>query len=158
MDQAVALACWIGADRKRVTEAGHVLRRPDVPAVAAALGLRVPAKIRTAADIPALNRPWCVAVAAGLLELSEGTVTGGPLLTHWPAVSAEDVLTGWLSGLRAVCAAESDPSDKDGLRLLALALLKILSGGDVLSERYVSSQMRHRVLRVSRLPPGTDAA
>ena len=64
-------------------------------AAAAALGLRVPAKIRTAADIPALNRPWCVAVAAGLLELSEGTVTGGPgLLAHWPAVSVEEVARG----------------------------------------------------------------
>jgi hypothetical protein len=141
MDQAVALACWIGDDRRRVTEAGHVLRRPDVPAAAAALGLRAPAKIRTAADIPALNRPWCVAVATGLLELSNGTVTGGPLLAHWPDVSAEEVLAGWLSGLRAVCAAESDPSDKDGLRLLALALLKSLSGGDVLSERLVFDEL-----------------
>jgi hypothetical protein len=143
MDQAVALACWIGDDRKRVTEAGHVLRRPDVPAVAAALGLRVPAKIRTAADIPALNRPWCVAVAAGLLELSAGTVTGGPWLAHWPDVSADEVLAGWLSGLRAVCAAESDPSDKDGLRLLALALLKSLSGGDVPSEQLVFNELMY---------------
>jgi pRiA4b ORF-3-like protein len=141
MDQAVALARCIGDDRKRVTEAGHVLRRPDVPAVAAALGLRVPAKIRTAADIPALNRPWCVAVAARLLELSKGMVTGGPLLAHWPAVRAEEVLAGWLNGLRAVCTAESDPRDKDGLRLLALALLKTLSGGDVLSERPVFEEL-----------------
>jgi hypothetical protein len=143
MDQAVALACWIGDDRKRVTDAGHVLRRPDVPAVAAALGLRVPAKIRTAADIPALNRPWCLAVAAGLLELSDGTVTGGTLLAHWPDVSADEVLAGWLSGLRAVCAAESDPSDKDGLRLLALALLKSLSGGDVPSEQLVFNELMY---------------
>jgi hypothetical protein len=141
MDQAVALACWIGADRKRVTEAGQVLRRPDVPAVAAALGLRVPAKIRTAADIPALNRPWCVAVATGLLELSKGTVAGGPLLAHWPAVSAEEVLAGWLGGLRAVCTAESDPRDKDGVRLAVLALLGVLSTDDVLSEQLVFAEL-----------------
>ena len=141
MDQAVALACWIGDDRKRVTEAGQVLRRPDVPAAAAALGLRVPAKIRTAADIPALNRPWWVAVAAGLLELSEGTVTGGPMLAQWPAVSAEEVLAGWLSGLRAVCAAESDPMDKDGARLVVLALLRALSADDLLSEQLVFAEL-----------------
>jgi len=141
MGQAVALARWIGADRKRVTEAGQVLRRPDVPAAAAALGLRLPAKIRTAADIPALNRPWCVAVAAGLLELSDGTVTSGPLLAHWPAASAEEVLAGWLSGLRAVCAAESDPTDKDGVRLVVLALLNILSTDDPLAERLVFAEL-----------------
>jgi Plasmid pRiA4b ORF-3-like protein len=144
MGQAVTLARWIGADRKRVTEAGQVLRRPDVPAAAAALGLRVPAKIRTAADIPALNRPWCVAVAVGLLELSKGTVTGGPMLAHWPAASAEDaeeVLAGWLSGLRAVCSAESDPMDKDGMRLLALALLRVLSTDDLLSQQLVFAEL-----------------
>src|SRR6202453_3561279 len=141
MGQAVALARWIGADRKRVTEAGQVLRRPDVPAAAAALVLRLPAKIRTAADIPALNRPWCVAVAAGLLELSDGTVTSGPLLAHWPAASAEEVLAGWLSGLRAVCAAESDPTDKDGVRLVVLALLNILSTDDPLAERLVFAEL-----------------
>jgi len=141
MGQAVALARWIGADRKRVTEVGRVLRRPDVPAAAAALGLRVPAKIRTAADIPALNRPWCVAVAAGLLERSDGTVTGGPLLAHWPAVSAEEVLAGWLSGLRAVCAAESDPMDKDGTRLVVLALLRVLSTDDLLAEQLVFAEL-----------------
>jgi hypothetical protein len=141
MGQAVALARWIGADRKRVTEVGQVLRRPDVPAAAAALGLRVPAKIRTAADIPALNRPWCVAVAAGLLELSDGTVTGGPLLGHWPAASPEEVLAGWLSGLRAVCAAESDPMDKDGARLVVLALLRVLSTDDLLAEHLLSAEL-----------------
>jgi Plasmid pRiA4b ORF-3-like protein len=141
MGQAVALGRWIGNDRKRVTEAGQVLRRPDVPAAAAALGLCVPAKIRTAADIPALNRPWCVAVAASLLELSGGTVTGGPLLVHWGAASAEEVLAGWLSGLRAVCAAESDPRDMDGARLVVLALLRVLSTDDQLAEWPVSAEL-----------------
>jgi hypothetical protein len=141
MGQAVVLARWIGADRKRVTEAGQVLRRPDVPGAAAALGLRVPAKIRTAADIPALNRPWCVAVAAGLLEISGGVVTGGPLVADWPDVGADAVLAGWLSGLRAVCAAESDPRDKDGLRLVVLALLNVLSAGARLSERRLFDEL-----------------
>lgn len=141
MAQTVALARWIGADRKQVTEAGQVLRRPDVPGAAAALGLRVPAKIRTAADIPALNRPWCVAVAAGLLELSEGTVTGGPMLADWAAAGADAVLAVWVSGLRAVCAAESDPRDKDGARLAELALLNVLSADDLLSERLLFDEL-----------------
>jgi hypothetical protein len=123
--QAVTLARWIGAARP--VTAGEVLRRADVPVAGAALGVRVPAKVRTAADVPALDRPWRTGIALGLLQISDGEVRRGPALAHWPLDSGE-LLAGWLAGLRAVCAAESDPRSEDGVSLLVLALLVVLGG------------------------------
>ncbi len=105
--------------------AGQVLRKADVPAAGAALGVDVPSKLRTMADISALHRPWCVAVATGLLQLGGGWVTGDPALEGWPPDDA-DLLARWLTGLRAVCAAESYPQDEDSVRLLVMALLTVL--------------------------------
>jgi hypothetical protein len=122
--QAVSLARWIGSGRRPVTP-GRVLRKGDVPAAGAILGVDVPAKLRTMADVPELHRPWCVAVATGLLQVSDGSVIAGPALAGWPPDDG-DVLAGWLAGLRAVCAAESHPDDEDSVRLLALALLTML--------------------------------
>jgi len=124
MGHAITLARWIGAGRRPVT-AGRVLRKADVAAAGAALGVDVPARLRTMADIRALHRPWCVAVATGLLRVDDGWVTAGPALEGWPPDDA-DLLAGWLAGLRAVCAAESHPQDEDSVRLLALALLTVL--------------------------------
>ena len=122
--RAVALGRWIGGGRRPVT-AGQVLRKADVPAAGAALGVDVPPKLRTMADIRALHRPWCVAVAIGLLQIDRGWVTGGPALEGWPPGDA-DLLARWLTGLRAVCTAESYPQDEDSVRLLAMALLAVL--------------------------------
>lgn len=122
--RAVTLARWIGTRRRPVT-AGQVLRRADVPAAGAALGVDVPPRLRTMADIRALHRPWCLAVATGLLQVSGGWVSGGPALERWPPGDA-DLLAGWLTALRAVCAAESYPQDEDSVRLLAIALLTVL--------------------------------
>jgi hypothetical protein len=124
MGDAVALARWIGAGRRPVT-AGRVLRKADVAAAGAALGVDVPTRLRTMADIRALHRPWCVAVATGLLQVEDAWVTAGPTLEAWPSDDG-DLLAGWLAGLRAVCAAESYPQNEDSVRLLALALLTVL--------------------------------
>ena len=128
MGHAVALARWIGTCRRPVT-AGRVLRKADVAAAGAALGVDVPARLRTMADIRALHRPWCVAVATGLLQVEDGSVTAGPTLEGWPPDDG-DLLAGWLAGLRAVCAAESYPQDEDSVLLLALALLTVLNEDD----------------------------
>jgi Plasmid pRiA4b ORF-3-like protein len=128
MGQAVTLARWVGTGRRPVT-AGRVLRKADVAAAGAALGVDVPARLRTMADIRALYRPWCVAVAAGLLRVEDGSVTAGPTLESWPPDDG-NLLAGWLAGLRAVCAAESHPQDEDSVRLLALALLTVLNEDD----------------------------
>jgi len=124
MGDAVTLARWIGIGRRQVT-AGQVLRKADVAAAGAALGADVPPRLRTMADIPALHRPWCAAVATGLLQVGDGWVVAGPALECWPPGDA-DLLAGWLAGLRAVCAAESYPQDEDSVRLLVLALLTVL--------------------------------
>ncbi len=118
------LVRWIGTGRRPVT-AGLVLRKADVPAAGAAVGVDVPPRLRTMADIRALHRPWCVAVAAGLLQVGGGWVSGGRALGCWPPGDA-DLLGAWLAGLRAVCAAESYPQDEDSVRLLAMALLAVL--------------------------------
>src|SRR6266852_3436411 len=122
--RAVTLARWIGTGRRPVT-AGQVLRKADVAAAGAALGVEVPPRLRTMADIRALYRPWCAGVATGLLRVDGGWVSGGPALEGWPPGDA-DLLAGWLAGLRAVCAAESYPQDEDSVRLLVLALLTAL--------------------------------
>ena len=96
-----------------------------MPAAGSAVGVEVPPRPRTMADIRALHRPWCVAVATGLLQVGGGWVTGGPALGRWPPGDA-DLLAGWLTALRAVCAAESYPQDEDSVRLLAMALLTVL--------------------------------
>jgi hypothetical protein len=124
MGHAVTLAHWIGTGHRPVT-AGQVLRKADAQAAGAALGVDVPPKLRTMADIPGLHRPWCAAIGAGLLRVRDGQVTGGPALEHWPPGDA-DLLAGWLAGLRAVCAVESRPHDEDSVRLLALALLMVI--------------------------------
>jgi hypothetical protein len=69
---AVTLARWIGTCRRPVT-AAQVLRKADIPAAGAALGVEVPPRPRTMADIRALHRPWRVAVATGLLQVGGGS-------------------------------------------------------------------------------------
>ena len=56
MGAAVTLARWIGTGGRTVT-AGQVLRKADVAAAGAALGVEVPPRLRTMADIRALHRP-----------------------------------------------------------------------------------------------------
>ncbi len=48
MGQAVTLVRWIGSGRRPVT-AGGVLRKADVPAAGAVLGVDVPTRLRTMA-------------------------------------------------------------------------------------------------------------
>lgn len=111
--------------------AGQVLRQPDVPAAAAALGVGLPERLRSAADLPELHRPWCVAIAVGLLRVTGGTVTCGDALEGWPPRDAK-LLTGWLAGLLAVCEASGTRVEEgDGLLVLVLALLTVLQDDDV---------------------------
>ena len=124
MRHALALARWVSPGGRPVT-AGRVLRRTDVAAAGALLSVPVPARVRTAADVGQLHRPWCLAVAMGLIRVGEGRASSGPALELWPLSDAES-LAGWLAGLRAVCAAESYPQDEDSVRLLARSLLMAL--------------------------------
>jgi hypothetical protein len=135
---AVALARWIGAAARPVTSA-QVLRKADVQAVGPAIGVRVPPKIRSAADLPELHGPWSVAVATGLLQISGGKVTGGQALERWPPGDAP-LLDAWFAGLRTAAQAAANPWREDGLAgvlAFALALLRVLER----EERLANSEL-----------------
>ena len=106
----------------------QVLRKADVSAAGAAIGVRVPPNTRTAAHLPELRGPWSVAIATGLLRISDGMVTSGHALEGWPPGDAV-LLDAWFAGLRAVCEALVDPRQEDGftgMLVFALALLTVL--------------------------------
>jgi hypothetical protein len=106
MIQAVALSTWIAESGPRPLTARQVLRRPDIPVAAAVIGVASPEKARTAADVPALNRPWNLALAMGLLRAGGGTVTAGPALATWPPADFE-ILKAWLDGLLTTSGSEA---------------------------------------------------
>jgi len=125
--RAVALGQWAGPAGRSLTSLG-VLRKPDVPAACATIGVALPERFRSAGDIQDLQRPWTVALALGLLAVSNGRAASGPALAGWPSTGA--ALPGrWLDGLLAVCDATCQAADRSlGLRLQLLALLRILRG------------------------------
>ena len=127
MTQAVALSRWISDTGPRPVTPRQVLSKPDLPSAAEAIGVSLPTRLRTAADIPALNRPWCLALATGLLRVDDGTVSVGLELARWPPADAE-VLSAWLAGLSASCAAEAGlgPDEHEEAVGDALALLGVL--------------------------------
>ena len=126
--QAVTLARWIGEKPRPVTP-GEVLRKADVAAAGSALGITVPAKLRTAADLPDLHLPWLTAVATGLIQISDNEASTASVLADW-APDDTGLLTGWLAGLRAVCAAGTDRRHRDSHGLLPLAMLIVLARGN----------------------------
>ena len=60
--------------------AGRVIRRADVAAAGTAVGVPVPDRVRTAADVPALHRPWSFALGSGLLKISGSVAATGSAL------------------------------------------------------------------------------
>lgn len=130
LGQAVKLANWLGGEERPLTPGG-VLRKPDAPAAGAVLGIEVPAKLRTAADIRELNRPWVFGVGAGLIRVADGKAMAEPGL-NIAAVGDEELLDRWLAGVRAVCAAETPKDADDGLLLLVLTVLEMLDGETII--------------------------
>jgi hypothetical protein len=106
MTQAVALSRWIAESGPRPLTPQQVLRRPDIPVAATVIGVAPPEHPRTAADVVALNRPWNLALIAGLLRADSGTVTTGPALATWPPDDTE-ILAAWLDGLLTVAGSET---------------------------------------------------
>ncbi len=64
MTQAVALGQWISTAGPRQVTPRRVLRKSDLPAASAVIGASLPAGLRTAADVPAIHRPWCLVPGA----------------------------------------------------------------------------------------------
>ena len=58
MRRAVALAGWLADSGPRLLTGREVLRKPDVPAAAAVIGVKAPQALRSAADVPDLHRAW----------------------------------------------------------------------------------------------------
>jgi Plasmid pRiA4b ORF-3-like protein len=104
--QAVMLSTWIAESGPRPITPRQVPRRPDIPAASAVIGVAAPKNPRTAADVPALNRPWNLALAMGLLRADGNTVTAGPALATWPP-GPTDILAAWLDGLLTVSGSET---------------------------------------------------
>jgi hypothetical protein len=106
MAQAVALGRWINTAGSRPVTPRRVLRKSDLPAAAAVIG---------------------VPLAAGLLRVEDGAVSTGPALACWPPADA-DVLSAWLSGLTACSSAEAgaDPHEQDEAAGDVLVLLRVL--------------------------------
>ena len=134
--RAVALAGWAGPEGKALTRVG-VLRKPEVPAACAAIGIRVPERFRSAADIPGLHRPWIAALALGVLAIADDRAVASPELDGWQGEG--DGAGRWLDALRAVCGdITGGAADASlGLLVLAVALLRSLSAGVGLSSREV---------------------
>ena len=104
--QAVALSKWIAESGPRPLTPRQVLRKPDIPVAAAVIGVAPPENPRTAADVPALNRPWNLTLAMGLLRADGDTVTAGPALATWPPDSPA-ILAAWLDGLLTISGSET---------------------------------------------------
>ncbi len=118
MTQARRLVDWVGAGRA-VTSKG-VLRPADVPDLARSLGVTVPARIRTAADVEAVHQPWVAAEAAGWL-----TVTASRVVAAVPA--DDDVVQSWWAAVRAVLRTESRDDRRRGAPVLCRTLLTAIS-------------------------------
>jgi hypothetical protein len=114
------LAEWVGEGRA-VTPKG-VLRPGDVPAAAAALEVSVPARIRTAADVEVIHRPWVAAQAVRLVRVTAGRAVAGPA-----AGGGGDRLQRWWSAVAAVLRAESHDDRRRGAAVLCRMLLAVLA-------------------------------
>ena len=124
MTRAVALGRWISTAGPRPVTPRRELRKPDMPAAAAVIGVPLPARLRTAADVPAIRRPWCLALAAGLLRVEDGAVSTGQALACWPPADAGVLSRGFrpdrVLGPRLASIREQDEAVGDVLVLLRM--------------------------------------
>jgi hypothetical protein len=131
LQRAASLAGWAGGGKRTLTAKG-VLRKQDVPAAAAIIGVRAPQAVRSAADLPELHVAWCAAIGMGLLTVEGGKASGGLELRNWPPDDGTRLLEAWLKGFFAVSAGLSG-GDRDfgqGFLGLVVALLKVLQDQD----------------------------
>ncbi len=127
LQRAASLAGWAGVGKRTLTAKG-VLRKQDVPAAAAVIGVKAPQAVRGAADLPELHVAWCAAIGMGLLTVEGGKASGGPELKNWPPDDGAGLLEAWLKGFFAVSAVLDGPVQDPGrgFLVLVLASLKVL--------------------------------
>jgi hypothetical protein len=116
--RARRMADWVG-EGKPVTPKG-VLRPIDVAVVGAALGVKVPARIRTAADVEVVQWPGVAAEAIGWLHVSASRAV---------AVTAtdDDPVERWWAAVRAVLQTESHDDRGRGAPVLMRTLLTAMT-------------------------------
>ena len=100
IEQASSFGKWVQRSGPRAVTPSRVLRKPDVPDAAAAIGVQVPAKFRAAGDVPVIHRPWELALALELLQIKDGMVSAGPGLDPWPP-DDETLVDAWFASLIA---------------------------------------------------------
>jgi len=108
-----------------VTPAG-ALAPAELPEAAAALGLRVKPPVRRAADVPDVHQGWLMAIATGMVNLVDGRATAEDAIT--PDAAHDQLLAGWLEGLRLIYADLSGHRYPDTLRWIVLLTLEALLG------------------------------
>lgn len=87
LEQAQRITAWVGEGRKLT--AGGLPRRPDLPGLAQALGIQVPQRVRTSADLPQVYIPWLTALTLGWIRVEDSTALAGTTphdradLTQW---------------------------------------------------------------------------
>ncbi|MEU6265863.1 plasmid pRiA4b ORF-3 family protein [Saccharopolyspora shandongensis] len=122
---AVVLADWVGTGR--AVTAKRVLRRADVPVAGRALGIELPGRVRSAADVPALHWPWMAALGAGLLSIDGGRAVSSAL-AGWQAARADEVLDLWSrSFVMALTSLFDSDEESEALEIGRLALTVLAS-------------------------------
>ena len=116
--RARRLVDWVG-EGKPVTTKG-VLRPVDVAVVGAALGVTVPARVRTAADVEAVHWPWVAAEAIGWLRVSANRAVAY-------AAADDDPAQRWWTAVRAVLRTESHDDRGRGAPVLLRTLLTVMT-------------------------------
>lgn len=96
LDLARRISDWVG-DGKPVTPKG-VLKRGDLRQAAVALGVTLPEKLRSGADVPGWHVPWSAALGAGMLVIERRRVVARPV-----EVTREVWLAGFVAALAALC-------------------------------------------------------
>jgi len=143
--QAVALSRWIAESGPRPLTPRQVLRKPDIPVAAAVIGVAPPENQRTAADVPALNRPWNLTLAMGLLRADGDTVTAGPALATWPPDNP-DILAAWLDGLLTISGSETgSPWDDTPAMDILVFLTAVQEAADGVPLRKQETELAERI-------------
>jgi len=116
--RARQLVDWVG-EGKPVTPKG-VLRPADVAVAGAALGVMVPARVRTAADVEVIHWPWVAAEAIGWLRVSANRAVAD-------ITTQDDPVQRWWTAVRAVLRAESHDDRGRGAPVLLRTLLTVMT-------------------------------
>ncbi|QWF81859.1 IS1096 element passenger TnpR family protein [Amycolatopsis sp. CA-230715] len=131
VDQIHRIVAWVG-DGKPVTPKG-VLRPAELRRASEATGVPIPAKFRSAADVPRWHRLWSAAIATDLISLEMDAAKAGAPQEFIPET--------WLTAFTAALAANFD--DEEGVAALHVgrAVLTALASGRVKT----FEELAHRV-------------